>query len=66
MSTQDAITRYHDLLAGGLADDSQSWLDEQIERRGLMFGGRPVCTVVRPRWMTARCFAIRRTTASAT
>jgi uncharacterized circularly permuted ATP-grasp superfamily protein len=52
VSVQDAIRRYHDLLADGLADDSQGWLDENIQRRGLTFGGRPVCTVVRPRWMT--------------
>jgi hypothetical protein len=56
----DAIARYHDLLAGGLADDSQSWLEEQIQRRGLTFGGRPVCTVVRPRWMTEREYALCR------
>lgn len=60
MSTENAIARYHDLLAGGLADDSQAWLDEQTERRGLTFGGRPVCTVVRPRWMTPREYAMCR------
>lgn len=64
MSTQgfatDAIARYHDLLAGGLADDSQAWLEEQLQRRGLTFGGRPVCTVVRPRWMTEREYALCR------
>ena len=60
MSTEDAITRYHDLLAGGLADDSQAWLEENIERRGLTFGGRPVCTVIRPRWMTAREYELCR------
>ena len=58
---QDAIARYHDLLAsGGLAGDSQAWLEEQVERRGLTFGGRPVCTVVRPRWMTLREYALCR------
>ena len=60
MTTQDAIARYHDLLAGGLADDSQAWLDEKTERRGLTFGGRPVCTVIRPRWMTPREYALCR------
>jgi len=58
---QDAIVRYHDLLAsGGLAGDSQAWLEEQVERRGLTFGGRPVCTVVRPRWMTPSEYALCR------
>ncbi|MDQ2931552.1 MAG: circularly permuted type 2 ATP-grasp protein [Gemmatimonadota bacterium] len=52
-ATEDrAIAEYHDLLAGGLAADSQGWLEENIQRRDLTFGGRPVCTVVRPRWMT--------------
>jgi len=50
--SHSAIEQYHDLLAGGLADDSQAWLDENIARRGLTFGERPVCTVLRPRWMT--------------
>jgi len=52
VTTQGAIARYHDLLASGLAGDSQEWLEEQIARRDLTFGGRPVCTVLRPRWMT--------------
>jgi uncharacterized circularly permuted ATP-grasp superfamily protein len=52
VTTHDAIARYHDLLASGLAGDSQDWLDEQTARRDLTFGGRPVCTVLRPRWMT--------------
>ena len=52
MTTKGAIARYHDLLASGLAGDSQEWLEEQIARRDLTFGGRPVCTVLRPRWMT--------------
>ncbi|HLB08854.1 MAG TPA: hypothetical protein VK617_04945, partial [Gemmatimonadaceae bacterium] len=60
MTALDAIARYHDLLAGGLADDSQAWLDENTERRGLTFGGRPVCTVIRPRWMTPREYALCR------
>ncbi len=60
MTAQDAIARYHDLLAGGLADDSQAWLDENTERRGLTFGGRPVCTVIRPRWMTPREYELCR------
>ncbi len=51
-SSDDAIEEYHELLAGGLAADSQGWLDQNIQRRGLMFGERPVCTVIRPRWMT--------------
>ena len=59
-SSRDAIAQYHDLLAGGLASDSQAWLEENVERRGLTFGGRPVCTVVRPRWLTPREYAMCR------
>jgi hypothetical protein len=58
--TTSAIARYHDLLAGGLAGDSQEWLDEQTARRDLTFGGRPVCTVLRPRWMTPREYELCR------
>ncbi len=64
MTTQDAIARYHDLLSGGLADDSQAWLEETTSRRGLTFGGRPVCTVIRPRWMTPREYELCRSRAA--
>ena len=48
--TPDAITAYHDLLGDEqLAADSQGMLDEQLSRHGLVFGGRPLCTVLRPR-----------------
>src|SRR5262245_18613403 len=49
--TPDAITAYHDLLTDEqLAADSQGMLDEQLSRHGLVFGGRPLCTVLRPRF----------------
>lgn len=50
----DAISCYHDLLASGsaLATDSQSALDKVQELRGLNFGARPVCTVLRPRFLS--------------
>ena len=49
----DAIAAYHDLLAGGtLAADSQAALDRGQEARGLFFGKRPVCSVLRPRFLT--------------
>ncbi|HET6575985.1 MAG TPA: hypothetical protein VFG68_20460 [Fimbriiglobus sp.] len=48
-----AIAHYHDLLTdGGLAADSQDRLDRLQEARGLFFGDRPVCTVLRPRFLT--------------
>jgi hypothetical protein len=48
----DAINTYHDLLTDALAADSQAQLDQQSRQRGLLFGDRPVCTVLRPRFLT--------------
>jgi hypothetical protein len=51
----DPIARYHDLLsAGTLAADSQDRLDALQKTRELQFGTRPVCTVLRPRFLTHR------------
>ncbi|CAN5789945.1 hypothetical protein BH23GEM6_BH23GEM6_01370 [soil metagenome] len=52
MSLQTAIDTYHDLLASGLAEDSQRHMDTQLRDRGLYFGDRPLCSVLRPRFMT--------------
>ena len=52
MSLREAIGSYHDLLTDDLARASQAWLDEQQQLRGLFFGERPLCTVLRPRFMT--------------
>jgi hypothetical protein len=48
----DAIQAYHDLLSDELAADSQAELDAQQRRRGLSFGDKPLCTVLRPRFLT--------------
>ncbi len=49
----DAIARYHDLLAtGNLAADSQGLLESLQASRGLYFGPRPSCNVLRPRLLT--------------
>ena len=53
MSLRAAIDRYHELLTDDVASDSQGQLDEQLQRRGLLFGDRPLCTVLRPRFMSA-------------
>jgi hypothetical protein len=51
--TPDAIADYHDLLSDlQLAADSQGMLDDQLGRQGLIFGGRALCTVLRPRLTT--------------
>ena len=50
---QEAVSRYHDLLArGGTAQDSQELLTGLQQRRGLYFGTRPLCSVLRPRFLT--------------
>ena len=51
MPLYDAIKTYHDLLTDELALESQGQLDAQMERRGLFFGDRPLCTVLRPRFL---------------
>lgn len=53
MDVEDAIQTYHDLLTDELAGESQVQLDDQLRRRGLFFGNRPLCTVLRPRFLSA-------------
>ena len=48
---QDAIAYYHELLTDELAQASEAMLSDQLRRRGLVFGDRPVATVLRPRFM---------------
>jgi len=50
---RDAIDEYHDLLDVELAEESQDRLDDQLKRRGLYFGDRALCTVLRPRFLSA-------------
>ncbi len=53
----DAIKTYHGLLTDDLAAASQAQLDDQLRRRGLFFGDRPLCTVLRPRFLTPDQYA---------
>ncbi len=46
------IQDYHDLLTPELAADSHALLEGQLAHRGLIFGDRALCTVLRPRLMT--------------
>jgi uncharacterized circularly permuted ATP-grasp superfamily protein len=48
---QDAIAHYHELLTDELAQASEAMLADQQRRRGLVFGDRPLATVIRPRLM---------------
>lgn len=52
MTLQHAIQTYHDLLTASVAAESQGELEAQQQRRGLFFGDRPLCTVLRPRFLT--------------
>jgi hypothetical protein len=51
-AARDAIDGYHDVLTTDIAADSQAMLEAQIRKRDLFFGDRPLCTVLRPRFMT--------------
>jgi len=46
------IERYHDLLTPEVAADSHEWLHRQLAERGLEFGGRMLCSVLRPRFLS--------------
>ena len=50
---REAIDAYHQLLTEEIAGESQSRLDDQLRRRGLFFGDRALCAVLRPRFMSA-------------
>jgi hypothetical protein len=52
-----AIDAYHGLLSDAQGAETQSQLDDQQRRRGLFFGDRPLCTVLRPRFLSADQYA---------
>ncbi|HEX8209254.1 MAG TPA: circularly permuted type 2 ATP-grasp protein [Longimicrobium sp.] len=50
---RDAVARYHDLLGDDtLAADTHARMEEEHRRRGMFFGDRPLCSVLRPRFLT--------------
>ena len=58
-----AIDAYHALLDDALAAESWGFLGDQLTRRGLWFGDRPLCNVLRPRLLTpAQHTVMRRAT----
>jgi uncharacterized circularly permuted ATP-grasp superfamily protein len=57
----DAIAAWHDALTPDLAAESSGWLTEQLRVRGLFFGDRPLCTVLRPRFLSPTQYATLRT-----
>ncbi len=60
MSLTEAIITYHDLLTDEVAAESQAQLDDQMHSRGLFFGPRPLCSVLRPRFLTPEQYAYMR------
>ncbi len=50
----EAIKYYHSLLSDEVASQSQEQLSRQLHRRQLFFGERPLCTVLRPRFLTVQ------------
>ena len=58
MSLSGAATAaYHAGLTEESAAESAAWLDVRLAERGLVFGDRPLCTVLRPRFLSARQYA---------
>lgn len=52
MALQEAIDFYHELLTPELAQETAAQLRDQLQRRGLFFGDRPLSSVLRPRFFT--------------
>lgn len=50
--TDRAIAGWHEALTPALAAESAGWLNAELKRRGLFFGDRPLCTVLRPRFLS--------------
>lgn len=48
---RDTVAAYHELLTDDVASETFAQLDAQQRARGLYFGERPLCTVLRPRFL---------------
>jgi hypothetical protein len=49
----EAISRYHEALShGDLAESSAETMDSLLRSEGLFFGDRPLCSVLRPRFLS--------------
>ena len=60
-----AIEAYHALLDDGGADESWGFLGDQLTRRGLWFGERPLCNVLRPRFLSPAGYRVMRRSTTA-
>jgi hypothetical protein len=47
-----AVGAYHELLSDEIGQETHAALEAELKRRGLLFGGRALCTVLRPRFLT--------------
>ena len=54
----EAVARYHDLLTPALAEECAADLDRALRQRGLVFGGRALCTVLRPRLLSLESYRV--------
>ena len=52
-----AAAAYHAGLTDESAAESAAWLDQRLAERGLRFGDRPLCTVLRPRFFSGSQYA---------
>jgi hypothetical protein len=50
--SNDPVAHWHDLLSDEIAQESAAWLDERQKARGVAFGDRALCTVIRPRFLS--------------
>ncbi len=55
--SEAAVAAYHAGLTDESAAESAAWLDARLAERGLMFGERPLCTVLRPRFLSPAQYA---------
>lgn len=60
-----AIQAYHALLDDHGAAESWGFLGEQLTRRGLWFGERPLCNVLRPRFLSPAGYDVMRRSTTA-
>jgi hypothetical protein len=50
--TANAIRAWHEALTPSIAAESGEWLTAELGKRGLFFGDRPLCNVLRPRFLS--------------
>ena len=60
MTLAGAIDAWHTALTDQVGADSEGWLTDQLRRRGLFFGDRPLCTVLRPRFLSVEQYDLLR------